>query len=813
MNKKWFPFVIIFLIALFPFAQGLFTDEHVRSGDNSPLENVLHTRALDGASYNSGWMKHYLSGTPRGVMPYSIQYFAIKLFSPVFYLKFTYFFCLLLAGIFFYLLLLSHNLNRQSALFGAIALMLSNHFITLVYPGHLGKFMSFAWIPLVYLFLRKGVVKDKIRPFLYSGFFLGLSFHGAGFQVSFYFAVLTFFYFMFLVLNKRAIGEKIITYLKQNIKPVAKLIAGYTLMVLMTIIITFHILPNITRQADSKIGGKASVSDQQKWDFATQWSLPFEETLDFFIPGIFGWKSGHKDSPYWGRMGQSPQQAQQGRSGYKLNSENVGLIAVLFVIFAFFVSRKDRKTEHRFWLFTIITAIILSFGRFLYVPYWLFYKLPYMDTVRNPNKFIWLISFAVPVIAAYGFNYLFHSDIKKNLAKRADSFIKWLKIGLAVLTGLLLISIVAMQPLTDLITARTGNSYGAGKVAGNIPVILLISIIVLSICYFVFSRIFKGEENQKKIQYLGYLVIGILAFELWFSARHFVEFSKQPPVSSSDGLVEYIKTKKGPFRVRFAERTRMMQHYLSNKFPYHKITAVNFLAISRLSGRYTHFFSGLNRNLKRQMQLLNIKYIITLREQNEDSYKLIKEFKLRKGSLRIYEYLDVLPRVFLAGNYKLFDDKTKLVAYMAGTNFNPKTTVCVEKEFSAPLTLLSNFKKSTNTAETNSKAVLSDYRQNKIHIDTESSSQKILVLQDYYHKDWHVYIDDKPGRIFPVNMISRGVVIPPGKHKVYMVYKPSGRYFYVTMTGYLILLTLLVFELVIFLRKKQIPDPDLARTS
>ena len=96
--------------------------------------------------------------------------------------------------------------------------------------------------------------------------------------------------------------------------------------------------------------------------------------------------------------------------------------------------------------------------------------------------------------------------------------------------------------------------------------------------------------------------------------------------------------------------------------------------------------------------------------------------------------------------------------------------------------------------------------QNKIHIDTESSSQKILVLQDYYHKDWHVYIDDKPGRIFPVNMISRGVVIPPGKHKVYMVYKPSGRHFYVTMTGYLIILILLVFELVIFLRKKKVSE-------
>ena len=68
---------------------------------------------------------------------------------------------------------------------------------------------------------------------------------------------------------------------------------------------------------------------QERWDWATQWSLPKWETLSLVVPGLFGYRMDTPDGgEYWGAVGRSPawdRYFQNGRQG----SPPAGLLRLL----------------------------------------------------------------------------------------------------------------------------------------------------------------------------------------------------------------------------------------------------------------------------------------------------------------------------------------------------------------------------------------------------------------------------------------------------------------------------------------------------
>ena len=65
-----------------------------------------------------------------------------------------------------------------------------------------------------------------------------------------------------------------------------------------------------------------------------------------------------------------------------------------------------------------------------------------------------------------------------------------------------------------------------------------------------------------------------------------------------------------------------------------------------------------------------------------------------------------------------------------------------------------------------------DYQPNKITIETNSESNKFLVLSETYYPGWRAYVDGKAEKIYKTNGVLRGIFIPKGKHFVEFVYKP-----------------------------------------
>lgn len=70
-------------------------------------------------------------------------------------------------------------------------------------------------------------------------------------------------------------------------------------------------------------------------------------------------------------------------------------------------------------------------------------------------------------------------------------------------------------------------------------------------------------------------------------------------------------------------------------------------------------------------------------------------------------------------------------------------------------------------------AQITSYRDDKICIQATTSAARYLVLNDYYHKDWNVYIDGKKQDVIKANYLMRAVYIPDsGTHEIVFAYEP-----------------------------------------
>jgi hypothetical protein len=191
------------------------------------------------------------------------------------------------------------------------------------------------------------------------------------------------------------------------------------------------------------IASMQTESPQEKWDYVTQWSWPPDECIDFIAPGYMGWRSGEPEGPYWGRMGRSAgwEQTRQGFMNFKLENMYLGIIPILLSLFAilsgmmgikergsqFTVDVPDavgnrcqnlstvrrpssvvwrpfdveRRAEILFWGCVALVTLLLAFGKFFPL-FALFYKLPMVSSIRNPNKFLQVFQLALGILAAYG---------------------------------------------------------------------------------------------------------------------------------------------------------------------------------------------------------------------------------------------------------------------------------------------------------------------------------------------------------------------------------------------------------------------------
>ena len=143
------------------------------------------------------------------------------------------------------------------------------------------------------------------------------------------------------------------------------------------------------------------------------------------------------------------------------------------------------------------------------------------------------------------------------------------------------------------------------------------------------------------------------------------------------------------------------------------------------------------------------------------------KFIARGLDVNIYENARALPRAWMTSEVRVLDDPAMLQTIRTGSlpdgqKWEPKKTALIESQLSVPL----------NNAATEAKVEMKSYQSNLVSVQTSANGESLLVLSENYYPGWRVSIDGQRAEMVRVNYNLRGVVVPPGTHRVEFAYRP-----------------------------------------
>jgi len=352
-------------------------------------------------------------------------------FSPVDLLRFPdpylvqelqYAVCLFLAALGMAWLCRSRGLSRLAGFSAGLLLAFSGYWITLFSAGHLGWFQWMSCGVFVFAFADRAAGKGG------AGNWVGLGATAAWASFNqqdmwLLFSIFAFAFFVYRLVCERKFPWRGILLaaavfaaigLPNFAETLTGVIAGRKAQI-----------EGFEKATAARDGAAAKSSEDRQWEFVTNWSMPPEDALEFFLPRVHGDTScplalsvarqaGRDLKPYTGSLGR-PMGAPSGN--YRQHSLYVGAVTCVFALVAVValfagLRRRGEGMSRRmprgagFFAAAALVFFALSLGRHFEPAYRIVYALPFGDLIRCPVKWHHLTEFCLAVLAAYGIDSL-----------------------------------------------------------------------------------------------------------------------------------------------------------------------------------------------------------------------------------------------------------------------------------------------------------------------------------------------------------------------------------------------------------------------
>ena len=396
--------------------------------------------------------------------------------------------------------------------------------------------------------------------------------------------------------------------------------------------------------------GQDQASKAQRWDAATQWSMPKRETLSLFVPGLFGYRM---DTPmnlpeglqnyylggcYWGAGGRHPEWDRYFAAGkpgpppsgfirYGGGGVYAGTLVVLVALWTMLqalrreqsvFSRRERKFIG-FWSGVTVIAFLVGLGRF--APFYqFFYALPFASTIRNPAKFFHVVDWALVILFACGLHGLSRSFLDAPGAAlrelpaqlrtwwaRAGRFEKnWARGSALALAAAGLAWLIYAQSRPSLETYLQEVQFDAGmarEIAGfsirQAGVFLVLFTLALGLMLAVVSGYFSGRRARLGGILLGVLLVADLG---WANMPWVISWNWQQKYATNP-VIDLLRDKPYEHRVAVlpfvAPREYALFHQLyeiewkQQLFPYYNIQSLDIVMMPRAPVEFLAYESAL----------------------------------------------------------------------------------------------------------------------------------------------------------------------------------------------------------------------------
>ncbi len=614
----------------------------------------------------------------------------------------------LLASIFMYLYLDNLRLKKYASLLGGITFAFSGFSIAWLEWGNV--IHTALWLPLILLsidkIIRRPMTQD-LRPRMLWNLLLivslASSFLAGHLQVFSYIFLVSLIYFLLRWYKTGKNINKLINFIF--------LLAVFFILILIQLIPTLNFILLSARNID------------QNYLTIAGWFLPWQNLVQFLVPDFFG---NPATLNYWGIWNYG---------------EFVGYIGIgAFMLSVLSLFRKDKKTL--FYLSLLLLSLIFALPDILSkLPFE--FSLPFISTAQ-PTRLIFIADFSLSVLAALGFDYLLELKNKRR-----------------ILHMLLIVSLIFISIWVTLFIYK--NNFGSNWLVTRQNLILPTSLFILNSILFL---VFFFLKDKKIYKILSIILVSLLFFDLVRFGWKFTPFTNRAYLYPETKILSYLQQNAGMYRVMSTD-PKILPPNFSIKYKLQVLDGYDPLYLNA----YAQFASAINRNKPNVsapfgfnriitvenpgsefVNLLGVKYILSFDNVKSNDYPKI----MSEGVTNLYLNRNVLPRVFFAKNLIKVNSNQEAIDNLYKVKDNLKNDVVIEG-YKGSKTIYNN---------DSSKALINNYAENSVTINTQNSNDGFLVLTDNFYPNWHVTIDGKESRIYKTDYNLRGVFVPKGNHTI-----------------------------------------------
>jgi hypothetical protein len=636
------------------------------------------------------------------------------------------------------------------------------------------------------------------------------------------------------------------------------------------IIASQTIVTLVSTQIVGIAGAEQTVeSKAERWDWATQWSLPKKEALGIAAPGIFGYRMDRQDGgQYWGHIGRSPgwEQHHQGFPRYTGTGYYAGILVVLLSLWAAVQAAQAGSSvfqliERRwvwFWAGVFAVSLLLAFGR--HAPFYQFvYALPYFSTIRNPVKFLFFVGWGLSVLSAFGVEGLcrhrspgtFTAGKAKTAPAQTGRFDRsWLLISLALGAGGLIACLIYATlglPLERFLESDGFNPTEAAGIAKFSINQAWWALLFLFLALGTILGVMRGWFATRERSWSTAILLVVLIVDLGHANLPWVVYWDYQYKYASNPVIDFLKVK--PYEHRVAalpfrappELSLLEQMYRiewqQQHFYYYNIQALDIVQMPRQPVDLKAFEGALDFRgapgtihlLTRRWQLTNTRYLLGpagfLGSLNGEVDPALHRFRY---AMRF----DLVPRMEVAtqlqdltaventnGAYAIFEftgalPRVKLYSnWEVSTNDQHTLEQLASPTFDPAQTVLvaSEVAGGSGTNPAPGEVEFTSYAPTRLVLKADAKASAVLLLNDRYDPNWLVHVDGKAAPLLRCNFIMRGVHLTPGLHTVEFTFRPPIKTLYVTAAAMAIGLILL--GILIATTKGEAKVPNVTPTS
>lgn len=527
-TPRWWGMVLALLAVLLLLFHRSFEAGELLFSSDGPLGANAAAYAGMPEAFTGMWNDLNWLGAPAGSAFPSTTYLLLWLFGPVFFAKFYAPVCLLILGLSAWLFFRQLGFRPVTCLLGGIAVALNTDFFSYACWGLGTLALSVAATFLALAALVTPATDKRWLKDALAGMAVGMAVM-EGFDSG---AILSVYVAAFVLFQAWQGGGLAALGRGAGRVALVAVMAGFIAAQALTILVGTQILGVVGMEQDQP-------TREQRWDQATQWSLPVPEMMRTVVAGLYGYRMDTPDGGnYWGRVGEMPGHPEVMRR-HSGAGHYAGVPVALLALFGLVQSfrRKDgplRDEERRwvwFWAVAAVASLALAWGR--HAPFYqVVYALPYFSTIRNPVKFLHPFSLSLGILFAYGLDafWRMYADkavntvggFKTRIAAwwgaaavverrwfvglglgSGASLVLWLMYGSS--RGSLRTHLMKVVP-TDERTADLMARHSASEVGWSVLLLLLTGACLLLIA----SRILSGTRARWAALILGVLIAGDL---------------------------------------------------------------------------------------------------------------------------------------------------------------------------------------------------------------------------------------------------------------------------------------------------------------